>query len=178
VRVLQEQQTAIEYEITLPELLGILSAKLRPIAEHAGVEFSSEIVGGGSVSNREADLVLLILENLLQNAVEATPLGKRVQLRLTESEDGFSMQVEDEGPGLTQQAAQGLFMPCTSSKKGGSGIGLTISRQLAVHMGATLELKRNTPAGSCFELVLPKQNRGTGSKSEQSRKVRRSKEPV
>ena len=158
VRVLQEQQTSVEYEITLPELLEIITAKLRPIAEHAGVEFSSEITGGGSVSNREADLVMLILENLLQNAVDATPSGKRVQLRLTESEDGFSMQVEDQGPGLTQQAAQGLFMPCTSSKKGGSGIGLTISRQLAVHMGATLELKRNTPAGSCFELVLPKQN--------------------
>jgi signal transduction histidine kinase len=62
----------------LPELLGIIAAKLRPIAEQAGIEFSSEISGGGSVSNREADLVLLILENLLQNAVDATPSGKHV----------------------------------------------------------------------------------------------------
>jgi len=111
----------------------------------------------------------LILENLLQNAVDATPSGKRVQLRLTESEKRFSMEVEDEGSGLTQQAAQGLFMPCTSSKKGGSGIGLTISRQLAVHMGATLALKRNTPTGSCFELVLPKQNLVSSARARQPR---------
>src|SRR5256885_10117139 len=43
-----------------------------------------------------------------------------------------------------------LFAPCRSSKEGGSGIGLAISKQLANHLGAQLELKSNSPAGCVF----------------------------
>ena len=49
-----------------------------------------------------------------------------------------------------------LFAPCKSSKEGGSGIGLAISKQLANHLGANLELKSNSPEGCVFVLRVPK----------------------
>ena len=158
VRVLQEQQTAVEYEVTLSELLELITAKLQAIARDAGVELCSKVIGTASLSNHEADLVLLILENLLQNAIDATPRGKSVFVRIIEGETSFGMAVEDQGPGMSQEIMQRLFTPCSSTKQGGSGIGLTISRHLAAHMGATLELKRSDATGCCFELVLPKRN--------------------
>jgi hypothetical protein len=67
------------------------------------------------------------------------------------------MEVQDEGPGLPPQVAERLFAPCISSKKGGSGIGLAISRQLAKHLGAELDLKQSSSEGCAFRLVLPLQ---------------------
>jgi signal transduction histidine kinase len=52
------------------------------------------------------------------------------------------------------EAVPNLFTPCNSSKKGGSGIGLAISRQLARHLGAELELASTGAEGSMFRLTL------------------------
>jgi C4-dicarboxylate-specific signal transduction histidine kinase len=51
--------------------------------------------------------------------------------------------------------AAALFTPCKSTKEGGSGIGLAISKQLAHHLGADLELKTNSPGGCVFVLTVP-----------------------
>jgi nitrogen-specific signal transduction histidine kinase len=48
-----------------------------------------------------------------------------------------------------------LFTPCSSHKKGGSGIGLAISQQLANHLGAELSLKHSSSKGCTFRLTLP-----------------------
>jgi signal transduction histidine kinase len=155
VRVLQEQNTASEYEVTLPEMLEMIEVKLKPLAEASGVHLDCSAAAKGSVSNREADLILLILENLVQNAIEATPKGRTVQLRVRNESNLLLFEVEDSGAGLSPEQVARLFTPCTSSKKGGSGIGLTISRQLAIHLGATLELKETSIQGTRFCLGLP-----------------------
>ena len=155
VRVLQEQQTVTEYELSFAELLEMLNSKLQPLANSAGIQYVSHLEAGGTLSNRQADLVLLILENLLQNAFEATPAGRCVTLRITRQDQRVAMEIEDQGNGLSPRVVERLFTPCSSAKKGGSGIGLAISYQLATHLGATLELARTSPAGSCFRLMIP-----------------------
>jgi signal transduction histidine kinase len=156
VRVLQEQQTVAEYELSFAEMLEILFARIQPVAHAANVKYTTVLDCTGSVSNREADLILLILENLLHNAVEATPAGKEVRLHIfSDPETSLVMEVQDQGPGLSRESAGRLFTPCNSSKKGGSGIGLAISRQLAAHLGALLELTASSSNGCCFRLVLP-----------------------
>lgn len=155
VNVLQEQQTAVEYQISLAELADIVSSKLQPQAKTAGVRLETIVNGAGTLGNRDADLVLLILENLLQNALEATPVGKAVKLRVFAEAERVAMEVEDEGPGLAPEVVDRLFAPCASAKKGGSGIGLAISRELAKHLGAALELKSSSSRGCVFRLVLP-----------------------
>ena len=51
-------------------------------------------------------------------------------------------------------ALKNLFVPCRSTK-GGMGLGLAISKHLADHLGAKLELKRTGPRGCVMELTLP-----------------------
>ena len=155
VRVLQEQQTGVEYEITTSELVGILSQKAKPLADSGGVRFVANVTLDRTLSNREADLILLILENLVQNGIEATPPGKSVELRVTGSAEAIDFEVCDQGGGLPPGLEKRLFMPCTSAKKGGGGIGLAISKQLAHSLGAKLELMENTPSGCTFRLRLP-----------------------
>jgi nitrogen-specific signal transduction histidine kinase len=76
------------------------------------------------------------------------------------------MEVADEGPGLPPEMQARLFAPCPSHKKGGSGIGLAISQQLANHLGAELELKHSSSKGCAFRLALPWPGSPAGRRAE------------
>jgi signal transduction histidine kinase len=156
VHVLQDDAHLNEYEISMEELMEILAGKSREVAQVAQVRFTSTLQARGVLANREANLILLILENLIQNAVEATPPGRVVALNITEEGDAVVCHVEDQGEGVPEALHNKLFTPCRSGKAGGSGLGLAISRQLATHLGADLALKSSSPRGSVFTLVLPK----------------------
>jgi len=97
----------------------------------------------------------LILENLVQNAIEASPSGQSVELEVTHGVDVINIEVRDQGAGLPPGMESRLFMPCSSGKKRGGGIGLAISKQLAQSLDAQLQLIRNTPAGCTFQLIVP-----------------------
>jgi signal transduction histidine kinase len=157
VRVLQEDQGGTSYQISLEELLfQMLTNKLQPSVHAAGVRFETSAATTAVFTNHEADLILLILENLLQNAVDVTPPGQAVRLTVFAEKDQLVLEVQDEGPGLPAEVQARLFSPCHSSKKGGSGIGLSISRQLANHLGGELQLRQSTPQGCTFRLTLPR----------------------
>ena len=106
--------------------------------------------------NRDANLVLLILENLLTNAIEASHAGDAVSVRLSTGGAGVvQCEVEDHGAGLPMHVRTRLFQPCQSAKAGGNGIGLAISKQLAAHLGAELTLLKTDASGTTFTLILP-----------------------
>jgi len=153
VSVLREEETGTRYEISLAEIGELVAARVRPVERETGVRFIQQIHAAGVLPNRVANLVALILVNLVQNALQATPAGKTVRLGVTRAGDGVLFEVADEGPGFP--AGQTAFTACRSEKSGGSGIGLALSKQLANHLGAALELKQSTPSGCVFALSLP-----------------------
>jgi len=155
VRVLGEESGADHYEISLAELADILTAKVQAAARDAGVHLVVESSAEGELANRHANLVLLILENLLHNAIQVTPRGQRVQLSIAAQGEDISFEVADAGPGFPPHLLKNLFAVCRSTK-GGSGLGLAISRQLASHLGAQLGLKSSSATGCIFALILPR----------------------
>ena len=154
VRVLQEQQSGVQYEISIAELIGMLAQKAKNLSDSAAVRLHTKIVVDFMLSNREADLILLILENLVQNAIEATPAGKAVEVVVTGVRGSVCFEVCDQGSGLPPGMETRLFLPCSSGKKAGGGIGLAISKQLAQSLGAKLEATNSGPSGCTFRLVL------------------------
>lgn len=153
VGVLREEEGAGQYELSLAEMLEIVSAKVNRLCTQRGVELEIKLDAQAVFPNRSANLIALVLMNLLQNAVEATPAGQRVSLALAHEGDGILVEVRDQGPGFPE--GRSVFAPCQSEKDGGSGIGLAISKQLANHLGAGLELKRSSASGCVFVLSLP-----------------------
>jgi signal transduction histidine kinase len=136
-------------------MILVLAGRIRPAADAAGVRFKPEGQASGELSNRNANLVMLILENLLQNAVQATPCGRSVKLKCSPSCEGVRFEVTDEGPGVPPMIRPNLFLPTRSSKPGGNGLGLAISQHLARHLGTELRLERSDARGSVFVLELP-----------------------
>jgi signal transduction histidine kinase len=155
VRVLREQEGVAEYELSLEEIAGLISSKVRPLAGRKGVAFSVELSAKAHLNNRTANLIILILENLITNGVQATPAGRAVVLDISGAPDSVVCRVRDQGSGLPEHMREGLFKPCTSTKEGGSGIGLSISKHLANSIGAELELASTSASGSVFTLRLP-----------------------
>jgi signal transduction histidine kinase/CheY-like chemotaxis protein len=106
-----------------------------------------------------------ILRNLIDNAVKATEQG-RVQVLLrgvrgADSQPVLECEVRDTGAGIDSERLTAIFEPFRtaepgrSARFGGTGLGLTVSRQLAEAMGGKLEVRSTPGAGSSFILKLP-----------------------
>jgi signal transduction histidine kinase len=156
VSVLSQEKSASSFELSLGELREILSAKLQPLAEEHGVELTTSQHGDGILESREANLSILILENLAQNAIQATSPGKLVKVLISADAENITCEVADQGPGLPRERREALFAPGHSTKPCGSGLGLAISQQLAKQINAQLVLKSTGEQGCIFALLLPK----------------------
>lgn len=162
VSKLEEGQVQLEsVPFALRHVLRAATAPFRTRAEAAEVDLRVEI-------DPSAPEVLLgdpyrlrqVLSNLVGNAVKFTDHGSVVASCRPEG-DALVLEVKDTGPGIPESARPRLFEPfgqadvSTTRRFGGTGLGLTISRQLATAMGGTLELSSSGPEGSTFSLRLP-----------------------
>jgi signal transduction histidine kinase len=103
-----------------------------------------------------------ILMNLMRNAREAIDgMAERrgrgvIRVSLTRADDQSVIRLADDGPGLPDRARSNLFQPFVgSARRGGTGLGLTIARELAQGHGGDLSLVETSPNGAVFELRLP-----------------------
>ena len=154
VEVLRDEQQGAHFELTSAEVAELAIQRVRPAASSAGVRLVLEMTGGPALEGRRANLAGLVLRNLLQNAVEASPPAGIVRITGGARGDRMEFLVEDRGPGLAAAVRARLFQPCPSTKPGGSGLGLALSQQIAQQAGGRIELVRSGADGTCFRLVL------------------------
>lgn len=117
-----------------------------------------EIVPSASVTlQADGDQLDQLLINLVANAVDAAnSTGGGVRVKWAVRGDQFELTVQDDGPGLPDSA--NLFVPFFTTKPGGTGIGLVLSRQIAEAHSGTLVLSNRSDARGCeARLTLPLQ---------------------
>ncbi len=99
-----------------------------------------------------------VLINLMRNAMEAMRESQRRELVVRTrpvSAERMQVEVEDTGPGISDEIASQLFQPFVTTKAGGMGIGLSISKRIIESHGGDLTVHRNNAGGATFTFTLP-----------------------
>ena len=108
----------------------------------------------------DPDQLKEVLVNLLVNACEA--MGDGGLITITETEDFVEttgpltiIQVEDNGPGITESMQDKIFQPFYSSKEEGTGLGLSIAARIIQEHGGWIDLSSREGQGTTFSISLP-----------------------
>ncbi len=160
--------------ISLERLISIMRAHFTHVAAEKGLAFESRLAEDTpDTIETDQQRVEQIIKNLLSNAFKFTEQGSvrldiyRPQPDIDLSQSGLepaqaiAISVTDTGIGMTPEQQQLIFEAfqqadgSTSRQYGGSGLGLTISRELAVRLGGQIDLVSERGQGSAFTLYLP-----------------------
>ncbi len=150
-------QTAAELDLsqTVREVVDLLNR----VARKRGVSLQREAADAlPSVRLPEGE-VKQVLYNLIQNAIQASPAGQAVTIRIAADQDEIGVTVEDRGPGIPDDVLPRIFDPFFSTKTdephGGMGLGLSVSRSLVEALGGRIEVASRVAHGSQFTAVFP-----------------------
>jgi len=106
----------------------------------------------------DRDYLFRALVNLLENALEAGGPGGLVRAGLgyhTKNKSDILLWVEDSGPGIAEEDLGKIFTPYFTKKKGGLGLGLTLTQKWVNEMGGKIQVYNAPPGGARFELTFP-----------------------
>jgi len=132
-------------------------ALLRPWADERGVRIE---VSGEATSELDVDAVARAVDNLVRNAVEASPRDATVAVEVRGGDEAARIAVQDQGEGVDPARMHELFEPFFTTKLEGTGLGLALSQAIAAAHDGALRYERHDHT-TCFELVFPRTRRAT-----------------
>jgi signal transduction histidine kinase len=155
-------------EFSVLDVVEGLVTMARPIAEKKAIEIDVAIEPGVPVVYQDAGKIQQILYNLLSNAIKFTPEGGRVIVSADSSEKDLVLAVEDTGVGIAPDDRERIFEKFRQGSSGliggentltrrysGSGLGLSIVRELARMLGGEISLESELGKGSTFTVRVP-----------------------
>lgn len=149
-------------EFHLQDVCDGLVDFFQPLADKKRITLSVINEGEWPVMKSDAGKIKQILYNLLSNAIKFTPEEGRVELSVRPDEDSrIEMRVRDTGPGIPDDQRDSIFEPfrqldgSVTREHGGTGLGLTISRELARTLGGSLRLAERTSPVSTPSSLAP-----------------------
>lgn len=134
---------------------------VEPMLAELDVQYNCETCDGGLAVIADRDRLHQILVNLLSNAAKFSARGGPVRVRSEIREHLVAIHVEDKGRGISEDKLEAIFEPFVQLSTGltrtadGSGLGLSISRELARMMGGDVTVKSEEGVGSVFTLTMP-----------------------
>ncbi|MCC2610468.1 PAS domain S-box protein [Rhizobium petrolearium] len=123
-----------------------------------GVQTIFEFTPGTETVVADRIQIQQVLTNLMRNAIEAMQGSPRRELAIRtvqENDDMMAVIVQDTGPGISGEITDQLFKPFVTTKAGGMGIGLSISKRIIEAHGGEMTVSRNPAGGATFRFTLP-----------------------
>ncbi|AVS83140.1 histidine kinase [Paracidovorax avenae] len=143
---------------SLAEFIAEIRLSATMEAQSRACLFNVPTVDTALALEADRDLMLAAVGNLLQNAFKFSRTdGGVVSLYAGAAGERILIDVQDNGPGLSDTAIQALFRPFTQSgdDRSGMGLGLTISRRSVELNGGTLDVRRAPDGGCVFTIAMP-----------------------
>jgi signal transduction histidine kinase len=93
--------------------------------------------------------------NIIKNAIDAMPMGGKLELRSAQSNNNVKFIFSDTGAGMTEETITKLWTPLYTTKAKGMGFGLSISKRIIEAHGGTIKANSTLGKGSTFEFAIP-----------------------
>lgn len=101
-----------------------------------------------------------VLINIVKNAIEATPSSGTVEIVFRTKGGYIEIDIIDEGPGIPESVIDKICEPFYTTKQGGTGLGLMITKQIIEKHDGQLDIFQNNDKGSTFRIILPEHEGG------------------
>jgi len=143
--------------VTEFEVAGLLNA-VGKIAEiqtaEKGIAFSLE-AGGSAAMTADYQQLKQVFINLIRNAVEATDSGGKIKIAHRQEGGKNIFEVSDTGCGISDANLDRIFDIYFTTKSGGTGMGLSIVRQIIIQHGGTITAESKLKHGTKFTITIP-----------------------
>jgi two-component system, OmpR family, manganese sensing sensor histidine kinase len=155
----KQQKTEVS-QISIYKILQGLLTLLEPQALNRQIAFESVLIPDVFVLGDEAKLSRLF-SNLLENALQYTPAGGSVKVRIEKSVKSVFISFEDTGIGIAPNQIRSVFRRlwrtdrARSRRDGGVGLGLSIAKAIAQQHNGEIIVTSRVGVGSCFRVRLP-----------------------
>ena len=144
------------------KLLSFIKEQFNPLFMKKGVDLEVQNTEEQHWFSGDRDKVIQILTNIVNNALQYTPPGKRVSVYIEEKNDQISFIVKDEGEGISEDDLPFLFErfyrgdKSRDRKTGGVGIGLSIVKAFVEAHQGKIKIESQSNVGTTVEVQLPK----------------------
>ncbi len=138
-----------EIKPLLENLLGLLCPK--------DIQYTMSVEPEDTMVFADENQVLQVVVNLLKNAVLAVENNKDKKIEVTArilKNENITIEVTNNGPQITPEVVDNLFVPFFTTRKGGKGVGLSISKTIMQLHSGSLTLTSNTPTRVTFTLTF------------------------
>ncbi|MGB0732532.1 MAG: sensor histidine kinase [Pontibacterium sp.] len=148
-------ETHLADEITAEHLLGELEDQLDlPLVEYdADCDFIDNTQGSAFVCNKDA-LVGAIM-NLVENSLQAAGQQAHLKVMVTQVEQMLAVSVQDNGPGMSEEACRRASEPFYTTKARGTGLGLAVAQVVAISHKGRFEIHSQSGVGTLAAINFP-----------------------
>jgi signal transduction histidine kinase len=140
--------------VQVDSMLRDVAATIRPLAASRDVQIAEALASGLSM-RLDADMIRQVLDNVLRNAIEATPAGGRVTLASSARGGTLEIQVRDTGAGIPPDVLPRIFDLYFTTKPLGTGVGLAVAQQIVAAHGGTMDAESTEGGGTVMTVRLP-----------------------
>ncbi|SFE73269.1 Histidine kinase-, DNA gyrase B-, and HSP90-like ATPase [Chitinophaga sp. CF118] len=144
--------------INIKELITGVSQLLLPEMKQAGIYYHYQVESVSTEIHVDVAQLQMVLINLIKNAMDALEQVQQPAIGVTVSlsnNSQVSIEITDNGPGIDTDAMDKIFIPFYTTKKKGSGIGLSLSQQIIQLHGGQLKVSHTNNNGTTFHILLP-----------------------
>lgn len=148
-----------------PEILDVkkmVQGAVETMSEQAKQkDITISVSGNVAMVNTDRTYLLLILENLISNALKFSPQSTKVEINITADEHKVQIMVMDEGPGILPDEEDQLFEKFSklsarpTGEEGSSGLGLSLVKRYTEEIGGEVWYDRDASKGATFVVELP-----------------------
>jgi len=155
VKELSEMQTVYLQPADMSNLLLKVMEGFSPIMSRQSIHLEEDIEEGLPAITLDRAQISRALKNIIQNSIEAMPMGGIIKLKARAVDSHIRIEVEDSGIGINEDELDSILDPFVTSKTTGAGLGLTMVYQILMNHKAEINIKSSDGKGTIVTLDLP-----------------------